>query len=163
MNLSVIAIFYVVVCLASIAPIFWVNRALFRGEGRARPTRIEWVLLAVGIPALLIGWYHNLAYFSQYGEAAGWWHWTLQLFVNPASASAGQDLIFANLLLFPLWNAIEGRRYGMRLWWWYFPMSLLTSYAFGIAMFMAMQLRQAEFNKANAGWAGEHRTHSTAT
>ncbi|MGB1580930.1 MAG: DUF2834 domain-containing protein, partial [Nevskiales bacterium] len=100
--------------------------------------------------ALLIGWYHNLAYFEQYRDVAGWWHWTTLLFVNPASASGGQDLIFANLLLFPLWNMIDGRRHNMKIWWWYFPMSLLTSYAFGIALFMAMLLRQMKFNEQSS-------------
>ena len=74
-------------------------------------------------------------------------HWTRLLFVNPASASGGQDLLIANLILFPLWTIVDGRRHGMRAAWGYFPMSLLTSYAFAFAMFLALQDRQLRANR----------------
>ncbi|HWU67362.1 MAG TPA: DUF2834 domain-containing protein [Stenotrophobium sp.] len=72
------------------------------------------------------------------------------MFVNPASASGGQDLIIANLILYPLRTVLEGRRSGLRSAWLFFPMSLLTSYAFGIALFLAMQDRQRRWNIAKA-------------
>lgn len=140
-------IFYVVIGLLSIAVVFYANADLFKGSnGRAGSSALEVLYHLIAIVALLIGWYFNFQYFRQYGEDIGWMHWTKLLFVNPASASGGQDLIIANLLLFPLWTMIDGRREGMRVWWWYFPMSLLTSYAFGIALFLAIRERHLRCN-----------------
>lgn len=145
--MSPIEITYVLIGLASIALLLGWNRALY-GAGRPRLAPAEAVYYAIGVVALLVGWYFNFQYFRQYGDQAGWWHWTTLLFVNPAAASGGQDLIIANLLLFPLWTVLEGRRDRMRGAWWYFPMSLLTSYAFGIALFLALQHRQRRCNAA---------------
>lgn len=140
-------IFYVVIGLLSIAVVFYSNADLFKGSNwRAGSSALEVLYHFIAVVALLIGWYFNFQYFRQYGEDIGWMHWTKLLFVNPASASGGQDLIIANLLLFPLWTMIDGRREGMRVWWWYFPMSLLTSYAFGIALFLAIRERQLRCN-----------------
>jgi hypothetical protein len=97
---------------------------------------------------LLVGWYFKFQYMQEYGSQAGWSNWTQQLFVNPASASGGQDLLFANLLLYPLWTIVDGRRNGMRRNWLFFPMSALTSYAFGVALFLALKERQLRWNKA---------------
>ena len=115
---------------------------------RASPLELACYVLA--LPALVIGWYFNIEYMREYGSAAGWWHWTTLLFVNPASASGGQDLIIANLILFPLWTIVDARRLGMRAGWLYFVMSLVTSYAFAIALFMGLRERQLRWN-AQAG------------
>ena len=147
--MSPIEITYVLIGLASIAPIFVLNRPLFRTRNVA-VSGVEALYYGVGLVALLVGWYFNFAYFRQYGDEAGWLHWTKLLFVNPASASGGQDLIIANLVLFPLWTVLDGRRDGMRAAWWYFVMSLLTSYAFAIALFLAVQHRQRRWNAATA-------------
>jgi len=144
---SPIEITYVLIGLASVALVFGLNAHLFR-QGAPALAAAETVYYGVGLVALLVGWYFNFQYFRQYGDQAGWWHWTTLLFVNPASASGGQDLIIANLMLFPLWTILEGRRERMRAAWWYFPMSLLTSYAFGLALFLAVQHRQRRFNAA---------------
>jgi hypothetical protein len=141
--MSAIEVTYVLIGLASIGLVAGLNRALFRGVRVSGPEAFYYV---VGVAALLIGWYFNFAYFRQYGDEAGWWHWTTLLFVNPASASGGQDLIIANLVLFPLWTVLEGRRDRMRAAWLYFPVSLLTSYAFGLALFLALQDRQRRVN-----------------
>lgn len=148
MGLSPDEIVTMIIGLLSIALILYFNAHLFRGAGAVRTSGIEWLYYAVALVALLIGWYFNFQYLREYGAAAGWWHWTTLLFVNPASASGGQDLIIANLILFPLWTIIDGRRCGMRAAWLYFPMSLLTSYAFGIALFLALQDRQLRWNSA---------------
>ena len=138
-------IFYVLIGLASIALVFWVNRHLFRGA-RVPVSVAEAVYYLFGLGALVCGWYFNFAYFRQYGSEAGWVHWTRLLFVNPASASGAQDLIIANVFLFPLWTILDGRRSGMRLSWWYFVMSLITSFAFAMALFLAVQDRQVRHN-----------------
>ena len=142
-------LFYVLLGLASIGLVLWLNRGLY---GRAGPggSGAEAVYALVGLAALLVGWYFNFQYLRQYGAQAGWWHWTTLLFVNPASASGGQDLIFANLILFPMWTILDGRRSGMRASWLYFPVSLVTSYAFAIALFLAVQDRQRRAGGARA-------------
>ncbi|MDB5972595.1 MAG: hypothetical protein JWQ90_5045 [Hydrocarboniphaga sp.] len=137
--------FYVAIGLLSIVVIVVLNRQLYRQGG---VSVLEGVCYLIAVPALVIGWYFNFQYMRGYGEQVGWWHWTTLLFVNPASASGGQDLIIANLLLFPLWTIVDGRRCGMRLSGWYFVMSLVTSYAFAFAVFMALRERQLRWNNA---------------
>ncbi len=139
MALTPTTIFYMLLGLATIVPVFWLNRDLF---ARATTSGVEIVYYVTALAALFVGWYFNIAYMNQYGADAGWWHWTKLLFVNPASASGGQDLIFANVILFPLWTIIDGRRIGMRASWWYFVMSLVTSFAFAMALFLAVRDRQ---------------------
>lgn len=154
MPFSGIELFYMAIGLLSVAMIYLCNARLYRGAWTGISTsKLEAFYYVVAIGALGIGWYFNFAYFRQYSAEVGWWHWTTLLFVNPASASGGQDLIIANLILFPLWTMMEGRRSGLKHSWMYFPMSLLTSYAFGIAVFMAMYERQLRWNKAQVSAA----------
>lgn len=130
--------------------LFWFNRPLYRRSAGLGLSGLEAFYYLVAAAALVIGYYFNIQYMRQYQGVSGWWHWTTLLFVNPASASGGQDLIFANLILFPLWTLIDGRRRGMRAAWLYFPMSLVTSYAFGFALFLAIQERQLRENARGA-------------
>ncbi|MDP9139634.1 MAG: DUF2834 domain-containing protein [Pseudomonadota bacterium] len=143
--MSASEIFYVSIGLLAIVYIVWLNRELYRGGGTSA---FEAACYLIALPALIIGWYFNFQYFRGYGDQVGWWHWTTLLFVNPASASGGQDLIIANLLLFPMWTIIDAKRSGMRAGWFYFVMSLITSYAFAIALFMAIRERQLRANAA---------------
>jgi hypothetical protein len=147
MSLSPTEIFYVVIGLMTIAWTAWINRHLVNAGGTSS---LESFYYIIALAALLIGWYYNFQYLRQYGTDAGWWHWTTLLFVNPASASGGQDLIFANLILFPFWTMMDGRRSHMRASWLYFPMSLLTSFAFAMALFMAIRERQLRWNALQA-------------
>ena len=126
------------------AVVLFINRSLYRRGG---VTLLEVFYYITAIAGLVIGWYFNIQYMTQYGAQAGWAHWTGLLFVNPASASGGQDLIIANAIIFPIWSFIEARRAKMAAGWLYFPMSVLTSYAFALALFLAVrerQLRQTE-------------------
>ncbi len=149
MSLSAIDFVYMTIGMLTIVAFFYVNAHLYRGGWTgARVTLLEAGYYAIAVAALAIGWYFNIQYMETYGKQGGWQHWTRLLFVNPASASGGQDLIFANLLLFPLWTIIDGRRRGMKAGWMYFPMSLLTSYAFGVALFLAAQERQLRWTAA---------------
>ena len=136
--LTPVELFYIAIGLGSIAAIFYANAALYRG---GKVSALEACYYAAALVALLVGWYFNFQYFRQYGPEAGWLHWTQLLFVNPASASGGQDLIIANMILFPLWTIYDGRRIGMKAPWMYFPMSLLTSYAFAFALYLAIRER----------------------
>ncbi len=155
MSFSGSEIFYMAIGLLTVVLIYVWNARLYRGSWAGGGTSgLEALYYVVALAALVIGWYFNFKYLRQYGADAGWWHWTTLLFVNPASASGGQDLIIANLILFPMWTIIEGRRSGLRHSWMYFVMSLLTSYAFGIAVFLAMHDRQLRWNKAHPGVLG---------
>jgi hypothetical protein len=116
-----------------------VNRGLFARGGVGALEATYYLIAFLG---LAIGWYFNIQYITRYGSQAGWAHWTGLLFANPASASGGQDLILANVLIFPLWTMSEARRAGMRAGWLYFPVSLLTSYAFALALFLALRQRR---------------------
>jgi hypothetical protein len=132
---------YMIIGVVSTLLILYVNRHLYRGGGSPGTSALEAFYYAVALAALGIGWYFNIEYLREYRGEAGWWHWTTLLFVNPASASGGQDLIFGNLVLFPLWTILDGRRRHMKMPWLYFPISLVTSYAFAFALFLAIQER----------------------
>jgi hypothetical protein len=130
---------YTGIGVALTAATFAINRKLYRHGGVSALEGFYYMLAAAGLG---IGWYFNLEYMAEYGTEAGWAHWTGLLFVNPASASGGQDLIIANAFIFPVWSIIEARRAKMPAGWIYFPMSLLTSYAFALALFLAIRERQ---------------------
>ena len=150
MALTVSQLISIALGVVSILWLFAGNAFLYRrGWPGARVSALEGVCYVFALAALLCGWYINIVYLNFYGAQAGWWHWTKLLFANPASASGAQDLIIANLILFPLWTIVEGRRRGMKLAWLYFPMSALTSYAFAFALFLALQERQLRWNAAN--------------
>ena len=130
--------FYVALGLLSIAALLYFNRGLLRGGISA----LEIVYYLAAAAGLLIGWYFNFQYLREYGTQAGWAHWTRLLFVNPASASGGQDLIIANVVLYPLWTIVDGRRVGLRASGLFFFMSLLTSYAFAVALYLGLRERR---------------------
>jgi hypothetical protein len=46
----------------------------------------------------------------------------------------------------PLWTIVEGGRRGLKWAWIFFVMSLFTSLAFSIAMFLAFMERQLRYN-----------------
>jgi len=138
-------IFYVCIGLLSIALTIYPNRHLF-GARTGGVTALEAVYYLTALAALVVGWYFNFQYMRSYGSEATWSNWTKLLFVNPASASGGQDLLFANVVLFPLWTIFDGRRSGMKWNWIWFPMSALTSFAFAMALYLALKERQLRWN-----------------
>lgn len=140
-------IFYVCIGLLSIALTIYPNRHLFTAKG-GDVAALEAVYYLTALAALLVGWYFNFQYMRTYGAEATWSNWTKLLFVNPASASGGQDLLFANVVLFPLWTFADGRRSGMKWNWIWFPMSALTSFAFAMALYLALKERQLRWNVA---------------
>jgi hypothetical protein len=91
-----------------------------------------------------------VCYVQAYPEQASWLHFTRLLFTNPAAASGGQDLIVSNVLLFPLWTMIDGPRRGLRRTWIYFTMSLVTSFGFAMALYLAAQERQVRWLASSA-------------
>ncbi len=133
------SLIYTLIGVTLTAVLLGINRDLFR---HGRVGALEAIYYASALAGLLIGWYFNIKYVTQYGAAVGWAHWTGLIFVNPASASAAQDLIIGNVILLPLWTIAEARRIGMRAGWLYFPMSVVTSYAFALALFLGLRERR---------------------
>ena len=97
------------------------------------------------VVSVCIGWFFNTRYVFTYPADASWVHFTTMLFDNPASGSAGQDMIITNVILFPLWTIIDGGRRGLRGTWVYFVMSLFTSFGFAMALYLAAQERQVRW------------------
>ncbi len=127
---------------------FMVNRRLFGREGAGRVSALEAVYYVVGACSLVLGWYFNVRYVHLYGHRATYVDYTKQLFTNWAADSAAQDYIIVNVVLFPLWSIVDGRRRGVRYPWIFFVMSLFTSLAFAVAFFLAFMERQRRYNQS---------------
>jgi len=132
--------------LMTIAAAFYWNRRLFQDNAAGRVTPLEAIYYAVGICSLLLGWYFNVRYVHHYGHRATYVNYTKMLFTNWAADSAAQDYIIVNVVLLTLWTIIDGRRRDLRIPWIFFVMSLFTSLAFSMAMFLAFIERQLRFN-----------------
>ena len=122
------------------------NAHLYRDDwSGARVTLLEGAYYAFALASVCAGWWFNVHYVMAYPERAGWMHFTSMLFDNPASGSAGQDMIVTNVFLFPLWTMIDGPRRGLRGTWIYFTMSLFTSFGFAMGLYLAAQERQVRW------------------
>ncbi len=66
-----------------------------------------------------------------------------------------------NLVLLPLGTISEGRRCGLRLRWIFFVMSLFTSLAFSVALFLAFTERQQRYHR-QAGRSPDPAASSTS-
>jgi len=140
-------VFFGVLGILSTAAAFWANRRLFERR-RAGPVRpLEALYYAVGLVSLGLGWYFNVRYTHLYGHRANYWNYTKLLFTNWAADSAAQDYIIVNVVLLPLWTIVDGRRRGLRWPWIFFAMSLFTSLAFSVAMFLAFIERQLRYSR----------------
>jgi hypothetical protein len=117
------------------------------GGGGSTITPLEVVIGVFGLASVVLGWYFNIRYVQQYGREASWVHFTQSLFTNWASNSAAQDYIIANLVLFPLWTIVDGRRRGIARPWIFFVMSLFTSYCFAIAAYLVAVERQVRADR----------------
>jgi hypothetical protein len=138
---------YGILGVLSTAYAFYANRRLL--GGRCGPVSLlEAVYYVFGVVALVLGWYFNVRYTHQYGHHASYINYTKKLFDNWASDSAAQDSIIVNVVLLPLWTIVDGRRRGLRAPAVFFVMSLFTSLAFSIAMYLAFVERQLRYNRA---------------
>ena len=52
-----------------------------------------------------------------------------------------------NIVLLPLWTIVDGRRRKLQVPWIFFVMSLFTSLAFSMAMYLAFMERQIRYNR----------------
>ncbi len=134
--------------VASTAVAFAANRRLFVDGAAGRVTVLEGVYYVVGVSSLVLGWYFNVRYTHLYGHRANYVNYTKMLFTNWAADSAAQDYIIVNVVLLPLWTIVEGSRRGLKLAWIFFVMSLFTSLAFAVAMFLAFMERQLRYNRS---------------
>ena len=137
---------------ATVAFVAWRNRRLFAGswDGR-RVSPLEATFWVVGLISVGLGWYCNIRYVGQYGSEASWVHFTQSLFSNWAASSAAQDYIIANVVLFPLWTIVDGRRRDIAVPWGFFVMSLFTSFAFSMAAYLAVVERQVRYDRVHGG------------
>ena len=134
--------------IASTAVAFATNRRLFEGGAAGRVTSLEGAYYVVGLCSLILGWYFNVRYTHLYGHRANYINYTKMLFTNWAADSAAQDYIIVNVVLLPLWTIVEGGRRGLKWAWIFFVMSLFTSLAFAMAMFLALMERQLRYNRS---------------
>jgi hypothetical protein len=126
----------------------YMNRRLFVGGRAGRVTVLEGLFYLFGLVSLGLGWYFNVRYTHLYGHRASYVDYTKALFSNWAADSAAQDYIMVNVVLLPLWSIVDGRRRGMRIPWIFFVMSLFTSLAFSMAMYLAFVERQIRYTRA---------------
>lgn len=132
----------------SVILFFIFNKYLYTSAWRgARVSLAEGACYVIAIGSVCTGWYFNVLYMETYPAEASWWHFTKLLFTNPAAGSGSQDLITANVLLFPLWTMIDGPRRGLKHCWLYFAMSLVTSFGFAMGLYLAAQERQVRWNE----------------
>jgi hypothetical protein len=135
--------------LATTAIAFAANRRLFARGAVGRVTVLEGVFYVVGLASLGLGWYFNVRYTHAY-QNASYVNYTKMLFTNWAADSAAQDYIIVNVVLLPLWTIADGRRRGMAIPWIFFVMSLFTSLAFSMAMYLAFVERQIRYVREDA-------------
>ena len=141
-------VFYGILGVISTGVAFACNRRLFTTDRAGRVSLLEGTFYIVGVCSLLLGWYFNVRYVHLYGHRASYTNYVKLLFTNWAADSAAQDYTIVNLVLMPLWTIVEGRRRGLRVAWIFFVMSLFTSLAFAMAMFLAFQERQLRYNRS---------------
>jgi hypothetical protein len=141
-------VFFGVLGIISTAVAFWANRRLFSGTMVGSVSLLEGVYYVVGLCSLILGWYFNVRYVHAYPHKASYVDYIKMLFTNWASDSAAQDYTIVNVVLLPLWTIVDGRRRELRVPWIFFVMSLFTSLAFAVAMFLAFIERQLRYNAA---------------
>jgi hypothetical protein len=144
--------------VASTAAAFAYNRRLFGAGGAGPVSVLEAVYYIIGVISLGLGWYFNVRYTHQYGHTATYANYTRMLFTNWAADSAAQDYTIVNVLLLPLWTIVDGRRRELRIPWIFFVMSLFTSLAFSMAMYLAFVERQIRYSRSQAAEPAESRT-----
>lgn len=125
---------------------FYANAYLYRSDWEgSRATFLEKLYYALAVGSVCVGWYFNQKYVFANPDDASWTHFIGMMFDNPAAGSIGQDMVVANVFLFPLWTIIDGPRRGLRWCWIYFVMSLFTSFGFSMALYLAAQERQVRW------------------
>lgn len=144
-------VFYGILGVITTIAAFGLNRRLFVGDRVGGVSVLEGLYYLFGVVSLGLGWYFNIRYTHQYGHNATYVGYTKALFSNWAADSAAQDYIMVNVVLLPLWTIVDGRRRGLRAPWIFFVISLFTSLAFAMALYLAFVERQIRFGRREAG------------
>src|ERR1700759_2308841 len=147
--------------ILGLAVITWIvasNRAVFsRPAGGALFSPLEALYYLIGIASVVLGWYFNIRYVSEYsqgstnplwGQHGSWAECIRLMFPNPAASSASQDYTIANVVLLPLFTIVDGYRRGLGRPWLYFVSSLFTSGAVAGACEFATIERQRRHEHA---------------
>ena len=143
-------VFYGILGLVSIAVAFFYNRRLFVAGGAGPVSVLEGLFYFFGLASLFLGWYFNVRYVHADPHTASYVNYIKALFSNWASDSAAQDYTMVNIVLLPLWTIVDGRRRKLQVPWIFFVMSLFTSLAFSMAMYLAFIERQIRYNRENS-------------
>jgi hypothetical protein len=138
---------FAILGVVSTAFAFARNRHIFAGGIASRVSTLEGIYYVVGVASLGLGWYFNVRYTHAYPHSASYINYTKMLFSNWASDSAAQDYIIVNVVLLPLWTIVDGRRRSLRVPWIFFVMSLFTSLAFSMAVYLAFVERQVRYER----------------
>ncbi len=133
--------------IASTVVAFAVNRRLFGGGARRPVSLLEGVYYVVGVCSLVPGLVLQRPLHPPVRPPASYVNYTKLLFTNWAADSAAQDYIIVNVVLLPLWTIVEGSGGGCGWAWIFFVMSLFTSLAFSMAMYLAFVERQLRYNR----------------
>ena len=128
---------------------FAANRTLLEPGPARRVSALEGVFYVVGVASLVLGWYFNVRYVHAYADAS-YVNYTKMLFTNWAADSAAQDYTIVNVVLLPLWTIVDGRRRSLKIPWIFFVMSLFTSLAFSMAVYLAFVERSVRYERARS-------------
>jgi drug/metabolite transporter (DMT)-like permease len=137
---------YGVLGVLSTVVAFSCNRRLFEKGPGARVSALEGLFYLVGLLSLCLGWYFNVRY-THSDAHASYVNYTRMLFSNWAADSAAQDYTIVNVVLLPLWTIVDGRRRGLRVPWIFFVVSLFTSLAFSMALYLAFVEREVRYER----------------
>jgi hypothetical protein len=135
--------------LLSVGFIIASNRHIFRRASLGpQLSQMECVYYVIGAVSVVLAWYFNIRYASQYSTGSAtsvwgdWVQYAKSIFANPAAGSVSQDYLIANLLLLPLFTIADGSRRGIRRPLLYFVASWFLTFTFAWAFYLATVDRQ---------------------
>jgi hypothetical protein len=137
--------------LAVIVAIVALNPGIFRQHAIPKVSVLEAVYYVVGVAAIPLCWYFNIRFVTENAHGVvhnplwgpGSWAEFIRLgYATPPAGSNSNDFIIGNVILLPLFTIVDGRRRGVGQPWLYFVCSLLTSFSFAWAFYLATVERQ---------------------
>ena len=96
---------------------------------------LEAAYLVAGVLSVAMGYYFNIQFVHEYRPDSGgnaiwgpgsWQDFIVKIFDNPAAASAGEDYIWINVVILPLFTIVDGYRRGLSKPWLFFVATLFT-------------------------------------